>query len=237
MIRPFNTFGPRQSARAVIPTIITQIAAGQREIGSARCIRRATSVLSPTPCRFISAAEAVSAVGEVINLGSNFEISIGDTAQLIAERMDADITIVSDDQRLRPPDSGSAPVGGQQPGPRPAGLAARIQGPGRIRRALGETIDWFVQPDNLRQYKAPALQHLTLASGFAGYGGRHENHRGLAQPRHARLRELQSPDEGRCSSSPLRPVAHRYRNANRLGTAQELSDSADNPLQWLLQWK
>ena len=103
IIRPFNTYGPRQSARAVIPTIITQIAAGKRKIklGALSPTRDFNYVLD-TVQGFIAVAESAQAVGEVINFGSNYEISIGDTVKMIAEIMGEDIEIETDEQRLRP---------------------------------------------------------------------------------------------------------------------------------------
>ena len=96
-IRPFNTYGPRQSARAVIPTIITQIANGSRTIKlGATTPTRDFSYVQDTVSGFIAALTSDAGLGEVINLGSNFEISIGDTAQIIAETMDATIEIISD---------------------------------------------------------------------------------------------------------------------------------------------
>ncbi|MCX5783967.1 MAG: SDR family NAD(P)-dependent oxidoreductase, partial [Elusimicrobia bacterium] len=87
VVRPFNTYGPRQSARAVIPTIITQILAGKNiKLGSLLPTRDLTFV-KDTARGFILAGELKSAVGQVINLGNNSEISIGDLAQLIAEIM------------------------------------------------------------------------------------------------------------------------------------------------------
>ena len=102
-IRPFNTYGPRQSARAVIPTIITQIANNNRSInlGSTEPTRD-FSYVKDTVSGFISALKSQKGFGEVINLGSNFEISIGDTAKLIAEVMSAEIEILNDKDRLRP---------------------------------------------------------------------------------------------------------------------------------------
>ena len=94
ILRPFNTFGPRQSARAVIPTIITQIAGGSREInlGSLHPTRD-FSFVADTVRGFLHAAVAENATGEVINTGSGFEISIGDTAALIAEIMGVEINV------------------------------------------------------------------------------------------------------------------------------------------------
>jgi dTDP-glucose 4,6-dehydratase len=102
-IRPFNTYGPRQSARAVIPTIITQIAKGMRQIKlGAVSPTRDFNYVADTVAGFIAALKSERGLGEVINLGSNFEISIGDTALAIAEAMGTSIDIVTDEQRLRP---------------------------------------------------------------------------------------------------------------------------------------
>src|SRR3981081_3515715 len=92
IVRPFNTYGPRQSTRAVIPTIITQIAAGQRviKLGSIRPTRDFNFV-ADTVAGFLAALETKAGIGEVINIGSGFEISIGDVAQLIAQLMGAKI--------------------------------------------------------------------------------------------------------------------------------------------------
>ena len=101
IVRPFNTYGPRQSARAVIPTIITQIASGVRQVKlGAVHPTRDFNYVADTAIGFLAALESESGVGEVINLGSNFEVSIGDTARQIAEVMGAEIEIVADEQRL-----------------------------------------------------------------------------------------------------------------------------------------
>ncbi len=102
IIRPFNTYGPRQSARAVIPTIITQIATGATTIrlGSLHPTRDFNFV-KDTVRGFIAVAESDRCVGEVINIGSNFEVSIGETVRTIAGVM-ATIDIATDDERLRP---------------------------------------------------------------------------------------------------------------------------------------
>ncbi len=102
-IRPFNTYGPRQSARAVIPTIITQIANGSREIKlGALTPTRDFNYFMDIVRGFEAVAASDACVGEVVNVGSGFEVSIGDTAQAIAEVMNADIEIICDEQRLRP---------------------------------------------------------------------------------------------------------------------------------------
>ena len=104
--RPFNTYGPRQSARAVIPTIITQIAKGQRQIKlGAVSPTRDFNFVKDTVAGFIAILNSDKGLGEVVNLGSNFEISIGDTVQLIAEVMNAKIEILTDESRMRPENS------------------------------------------------------------------------------------------------------------------------------------
>ncbi len=155
-LRPFNTYGPRQSARAVIPTVITQITSGKKQIKlGAIHPTRDFSYVSDTVKGFIAALNAEKAVGEVINLGSNFEVSIGDTVKIIAELMDVDIDILTEGQRLRPEKSeverlfadntkakqlmGWSPVYGGMEG---------------FRRGLVETIEWFSKPANRSHYKS-----------------------------------------------------------------------------------
>ncbi|MCX7121845.1 MAG: NAD-dependent 4,6-dehydratase LegB [Gammaproteobacteria bacterium] len=106
IIRPFNTFGPRQSARAFIPTVITQIASGceQIKLGSLHPTRDFTFV-KDTVKAFVAIAESKNSVGEVINIGSNFEISMGDTVKLISKLMNAEIDVIEDLQRIRPVNS------------------------------------------------------------------------------------------------------------------------------------
>lgn len=103
VLRPFNTYGPRQSVRAVIPTIITQLASGQHRLrlGAVKPTRDFNYV-TDTVAGFVAALNAPGAVGQVINIGSGFEISIGETADLIAEIMGVSIEIEADAQRLRP---------------------------------------------------------------------------------------------------------------------------------------
>ena len=102
--RPFNTYGPRQSTRAVIPTIVTQIAGGRRKIslGSLHPTRDFNFV-EDTARGLLAVLRSDKAIGEVINLGSGFEVSIGDTARLIAEVMGATIDIDETEERKRPP--------------------------------------------------------------------------------------------------------------------------------------
>ena len=101
-IRPFNTYGPRQSARAIIPTIITQAIEQEKiKLGSLFPTRDYTFV-KDTVNGFISTAESKSSIGEVINIGSNFEISMGDLAQRISSLLNKDIEITQDSSRVRP---------------------------------------------------------------------------------------------------------------------------------------
>ena len=102
IIRPFNTYGPRQSARAVIPTIITQALTSDKVyLGSLHPTRDYTYIEDIVDA-FIKVAESRNSVGEVINFGSNFEISIGDLAKLIISMVGKDIEIVIDPRRIRP---------------------------------------------------------------------------------------------------------------------------------------
>ncbi|MCE9659468.1 MAG: NAD-dependent 4,6-dehydratase LegB [Burkholderiales bacterium] len=155
-IRPFNTYGPRQSARAVIPTIVTQIAAGARQIRlGAVHPTRDFNYVSDTVRGFVAVAECDAAVGRVLNVGSNFEVSIGDTARLIAELMDADVSVVSDEQRLRPTGSEVERLWADNTLARElAGWTPEYAGVEGLRRGLSQTIAWFRDPANLRRYKA-----------------------------------------------------------------------------------
>lgn len=156
IIRPFNTYGPRQSARAVIPSIITQVASGETTIKLGSTFpTRDFNYVKDTVDGFISVAQSGRSIGEVINIGSNFEVSIGKTANIIAELMGKEISIATEDKRLRPEkseverlwadNSKAKEILGWQP------KYAELEG---FKRGLQETIDWFTQPLNLGQYKA-----------------------------------------------------------------------------------
>ena len=150
--RPFNTFGPRQSARAVIPTIITQIASGIKEIK--------LGDLSPTRdlnyvediCRgFIAITENDQTIGETINIGSNSEISISSVFDLIKELMKSDVKLVTDKERIRPEKSevfrlccDNSKIQNL------TGFKSQVD----IREGLQRTIDWFTNPNNLIHYKS-----------------------------------------------------------------------------------
>jgi dTDP-glucose 4,6-dehydratase len=155
-IRPFNTYGPRQSARAFIPTVITQIATGARTLKlGALHPTRDFNYVKDTVAGFIAVAENVSSVGEVINIGSNYEISIGETARIIADVMGVEIEIVTDAERLRPSKSEVERLWAD------TAKAARLlnhqqkyAGIDGLRRGLKETVEWFSRPENLKAYKA-----------------------------------------------------------------------------------
>ncbi|MCM3079661.1 NAD-dependent 4,6-dehydratase LegB [Brevibacillus invocatus] len=156
IIRPFNTYGPRQSARAVIPTIITQIENGVRNIKlGALHPTRDFNYVKDTVNGFVAVAESANAVGEVINIGSNYEISIGDTAKIIADLMGREIVIETDDVRIRPDKSEVERLWADNTKAKELlGWEPAYSGVDGFKRGLSETIEWFTQPFNLRQYKA-----------------------------------------------------------------------------------
>jgi NAD dependent epimerase/dehydratase len=156
VIRPFNTYGPRQSARAVIPTIITQIASGARQIKlGAMHPTRDFNYVQDTVRGFVAVAECDAAVGRVINVGSNYEISVADTARTIAELMGREVEFTSDEQRLRPAGSEVERLWADNTLARElTGWTPRYGGIDGLRRGLGETIAWFGDRENLRRYKA-----------------------------------------------------------------------------------
>ena len=156
IIRPFNTYGPRQSARAIIPTVITQIANGQHKVNlGALHPTRDFSYVQDTVQGFIAVAESDKSLGEVINIGSNYEISIEDTAQLIAEVMDVEIEIETDLIRLRPGKSEVERLWADNTKARNLlGWKPDYAGLEGLKRGLAETVAWFTNPENLRLYKA-----------------------------------------------------------------------------------
>jgi NAD dependent epimerase/dehydratase len=156
VIRPFNTYGPRQSARAVIPTIITQIAAGAAavKLGAVHPTRDFNFV-TDTVRGFVAVAECDAAVGQVLNIGSNFEISVGDTARMIADIMEADVAFIADEQRQRPAGSEVERLWADNTLARTlAGWSPEYAGVEGLRSGLAETVAWFTEPGNLRRYKA-----------------------------------------------------------------------------------
>ena len=150
--RPFNTYGPRQSARAIIPTIITQIATGKKEIK--------LGDVSPTRdfnyvedcCRaFIMLAESEKTIGETINIGSNTEISISNILKLIKELMSSDVTFVHEEKRKRPKKSEVFRLWCDNKKIKEmVGFESQID----IKTGLKKTIDWITKPENLKSYKS-----------------------------------------------------------------------------------
>ena len=150
--RPFNTYGPRQSARAVIPTIISQIASGAKSIklGDVSPTRDFNYVADT--CRgFVALARCDKAIGETVNIGSNFEITVGDTLPLIRELMGSDVEFQVEQQRLRPEKSEVTRLWCDN------GRIHELTGfvPAfDLRAGLQNTIEWFTRPENLKKYKA-----------------------------------------------------------------------------------
>lgn len=157
IVRPFNTYGPRQSARAVIPTIISQIAGGLKEIK--------LGDLSPTrdfnyvedTCRgFIELAKCDKAIGESVNIGSNFEISIKDTLDLIKDIMHSDVRFITDEQRIRPENSEVFRLWCDNS--KIKNLTG-FEPKNSIREGLEKTVEWFTKQENLAKYK-PGLYNV-----------------------------------------------------------------------------
>jgi len=150
--RPFNTYGPRQSARAVIPTIISQIATGAQQIklGDVSPTRDFNYV--EDTCRgFLELANCEAAVGQTINIASNYEISVGDTLNKIRELMGSNVEFITDEQRLRPGKSEVFRLWGDNARIHElTGFVPQYD----IRAGLQKTIDWFTQPQYLAKYKA-----------------------------------------------------------------------------------
>ena len=156
IIRPFNTYGPRQSNRAVIPTIITQVASGKRDIklGSLHPTRDFNFV-ADTVAGFMAVADSDKSVGEVINVGSGFEISIGALANMIGEMMGAELNVTTDDVRLRPAKSEvERLLAGNAKAADLLGWRPDYGSLDGLRKGLGTTAEWFSDPGNLARYKA-----------------------------------------------------------------------------------
>jgi NAD dependent epimerase/dehydratase len=156
IIRPFNTFGPRQSARAVIPSIITQITSGSDSVYlGALTPTRDFNYIDDTVNGFICAINSNSCNGEVINLGNNFEISIETTAKLIADIMNVNITIVCDEERLRPKNSEvDRLIADNSKALKLLNWKPNYYGIDGFKYGLEKTISWFQHSDNLKFYKS-----------------------------------------------------------------------------------
>lgn len=158
VVRPFNTYGPRQSTRAVIPTIITQMAAGNERInlGSTHATRD-FSYVADTVSGFLAALAHPSIVGRVINLGSGFEVSIGDTAALIAGIMGRSLVIETDTDRVRPASSEVERLQADMTLARnELGWMPKRAGLDGFQDGLRRTVEWFLDPANLARYRSGA---------------------------------------------------------------------------------
>ncbi len=150
--RPFNTYGPRQSARAIIPTIITQIANGAREIKVGDLTpTRDFNYVADTAAGFIALAEAPGIEGREINIATGTEVTMKETLETIARLMDADVSFVTDPQRLRPSKSEVFRLCGDNT------LITSLtdwRPAHSLEDGLQKTIDWFSNPANLSKYKS-----------------------------------------------------------------------------------
>ncbi len=161
ILRPFNTYGPRQSARAVIPTIITQIvnsdttiATPEVRLGSLTPTRDFNFV-KDTVRGFSAALKSDRGFGEVINIGSNYEVTIAEVAEIIAEVMNTQIQIITDDVRLRPDNS---EVERLQASNKKAddllNWQPKFGGKEGLRKGIEKTVEWFSRPENIKRYKS-----------------------------------------------------------------------------------
>lgn len=151
LVRPFNTYGPRQSARAVIPTIISQIASGVKtiKVGDLKPTRDFNYV-EDTARGFMELANCDAAIGKTVNIGSNYEISVEDTFNLIKELMKSDVKFETDQARIRPDKSEVFRLWCDNK------LIESLTGfkpEFDLKTGLQKTIDWFLNPENLKKYK------------------------------------------------------------------------------------
>jgi len=150
--RPFNTYGPRQSARAVIPTIITQIANGATEIKLGDTTPTRDFNYVEDTCRgFIALAKHDESIGQIVNIGSNFEISIGETLNIIKNLMNSDVKFVVESERIRPEKSEVFRLWCDNSKiEKLTGFKPQVD----IYQGLQRTIEWLTQPENLKKYKS-----------------------------------------------------------------------------------
>jgi NAD dependent epimerase/dehydratase len=150
-VRPFNTYGPRQSARAIIPSIITQIAGGMKEIRIGDLSpTRDFNFVKDVVRGFLAIAECDASIGKEINIASNSEISMADTLNLIKEIMQSDVAFITEEQRLRPEKSEVFRLFGDN------SLIVSLTGwksAYTLEQGLRESVDWFKIPSNLNKYK------------------------------------------------------------------------------------
>lgn len=155
--RPFNTYGPRQSARAIIPTIITQIAAGKKQIKLGDLSpTRDFNFVKDTCAGFIAIAEHDNTIGKEINIASNYEISMKKTLEIIKSIMNSDVDFITDKKRLRPKNSEVFRLFGDN------SLIKELTGfkpQYTLKEGLKETCEWFENKENLSKYK-PGIYNL-----------------------------------------------------------------------------
>lgn len=150
--RPFNTYGPRQSARAVIPTIISQIASGKKQIKLGDVTPTRDFNYVEDTCRgFLELAKCGNSIGDTVNIGSNYEISVGDTLELIKKLMGSDVEFLIDDQRIRPEKSEVFRLWCDN---KKINTLTGFKPNFSIEEGLIETISWFTKPENLAKYKS-----------------------------------------------------------------------------------
>jgi dTDP-glucose 4,6-dehydratase len=155
VLRPFNTYGPRQSARAVIPTIISQLATGREVKLGSLSPTRDFSFVQDTANGFLAAAMSDAIIGQTVNLGSGFEISIQETAETIAKLMNVELKLANDEQRVRPESSEVERLHASiQKAKEVLGWQPQLKGLEGFKAGLKQTIDWFSNPTNLARYKA-----------------------------------------------------------------------------------
>lgn len=151
IVRPFNTYGPRQSARAIIPTIISQIAAGIKEIKLGDLTPTRDFTFVKDICKgFYEIANCDGTIGQEVNIASNYEISMRDTLQLIAKIMKSEVEFIEDTDRLRPKNSEVLRLWGENKKLKElTGFTTDYN----LENGLEETINWFAKPENLAKYK------------------------------------------------------------------------------------
>lgn len=152
IVRPFNTYGPRQSARAFIPTVITQIADGAKEIKVGDLTpTRDFNFVTDTAAGFIAIAKSDEAIGRELNIATGTEISMRETLETIARIMNSDVRFVTDPERLRPSKSEVFRLCGDSSELRRlTGWAPKVS----LEEGLRRTVDWFLSSDNMKQYKS-----------------------------------------------------------------------------------
>jgi NAD dependent epimerase/dehydratase len=151
IVRPFNTYGPRQSSRAIIPTLITQLLAGSKRIRLGNTgTSRDFNYVADTVRGFLDIAGCDQAIGEEINIASQTEITIGELAKLLVERINPEASIHFDDRRLRPERSEvERLLGSNEKLKRLTGWSPMVD----LAKGLDLTIEWFRSGENIKGYK------------------------------------------------------------------------------------